>query len=214
MKKLLIILGAVLILMSLLLTIVYPVIGIIGIIAGIAVIIYGRKYQPKPAEHSPVSAAAPAPRLYFEYRLSGYDYIQDVLEALLVNPNSLYDMSKSDLIEMEMEYGGYEDEYQYEFDTAEIPCECKVNEDSIFVYAASSGKRIGTVAKKDRETVAKMLDAPGVEYHAEIFGGRFKVLRCESESLDFDKIRKSDYSLETGESPYKSSLIITLPNDK
>lgn len=164
------VIGIALVVMSLLLLIVYPVAGIIGIAAGIGAFIYGRKYskQKKTESQQTVDYVNNENERLEEFFVAGFDHYQDELSSLMVTRNDDYRLSNKTFIE---DVGERTYEYYPEWYDAELIHEPENEFDSNAISVNVQDMKIGYIARKDQDRL-KALDPEKVE--AEIYGGNYK----------------------------------------
>ena len=196
MGVLLTVIGIVLIAMSLLLMLAKPIGGIIGILAGVAAIVYGRKYSKrKKTEHDYVQQIINETQTD-EFKVAGYDYRQDELAQLLDTPNEEYMLSKKQFAE-EVIDRVYQFETEWYNARLEDEPDNEYDPNAIAVYA--DDVKIGYIQRKDQAQVNK-LRPNAISMEVEIYGGQYKEPTYDTFG-EFESIR-------TGETPYKATLYI------
>ena len=194
MGMLLIIIGAVLIAMCLLLMIVNPIVGVLGIAAGVGAIIYGRRYRKQQKdEKQEINSFIEENEKISQFQVAGFDYYQDQLKPLLITENDDYKLSGKRFIE---DVGEKTYEYYTEWYDAELRDEPENEFDPKAIAVYVEDEKIGYVARKDQDEI-RTLDIEKTE--VEIYGGRYKDI--ESEYGD-------DWEVVKGETPYKATLYI------
>lgn len=197
MGTILIIIGIALIVMSLLLMIVMPVGGILGVLAGVGAVIYGRKYaKKKKTTEEEFIAQIKAETQRDEFKVAGYDYRQDELAQLLETPNDEYTLSKKSFGE-EVIDRAYQFETEWYNARLEDEPENEFDPNAIAVYAKDI--KIGYIQRKDQARV-NQLRPNAISMEVEIYGGQYKEPTYDTFG-EFESIR-------TGETPYKATLYI------
>lgn len=170
--------------------------GIVFIIAGIAFIIYSRKYKPKPKQEKTIPTPPPAYET-LELNVAGFDYFQRELKELLNEENEDYTLSKKQFLE-----NVFEKCYQYEIEYYPARLEREDNEydpNAIAVYV--DDVKIGYVARKDQ----KLIDFDRIiKVEATIYGGKYKEPSIE----EYDEV------ILKGETPYKALLTIDMKKEQ
>lgn len=196
MKVFLLITGIILTGMSLLLLIVMPVAGILGIAFGVFLIVWSRKYK-KPKKEEVKEEIKDV----HTFMVAGYDHHQSELASLLKEPNDGYSLSgKAFAEEYDRVY-----EYATEWLDAQLTDEPEneFDENAIAVYAVSNdyldneAVKIGYIRRRDQDAVNKLRPCKA---EVEIYGGKYK----EAEYDDYGEFEK----VISGETPYKADLYI------
>lgn len=193
MGTILIIIGIALIVMSLLLMIVMPVGGILGVLAGVGAVIYGRKYKKEKKTETEVAVESLNADIE-EFKVAGYDYRQDELEQLFETLNEDYALPPKRFAE-EVIDRVYEFETEWKDASIVREPENEYDPNAIAVYV--DDVKIGYIQKKDQ---ARFNELHPVSIEVELYGGRYK----EPVFDDYGDFEKT----ETGETPYKATLYI------
>ena len=193
MGTILIIIGIALIVMSLLLMIVMPVGGILGVLAGVGAVIYGRKYKKEKKTETEVAVKSLNDDIE-EFRIAGYDYRQDELEQLFETLNEDYALPPKRFAE-EVIDRVYEFETEWKDASIVREPENEYDPNAIAVYVGET--KIGYIQKKDQ---TRFNNLPPGEMEVELYGGRYKEAVFD-EYGEFEKIEK-------GETPYKAMLYV------
>ena len=189
----LMILGIALIVMGLILMLAVPVGGILGVLAGIAAIIYGRKYNKEKKTEKEIAVESLNADIE-EFKVAGFDYRQEELEQLFETLNEEYALPQKRFAEevIDRVY-----QFETEWKDAKIIREPENEYDPNAIAVYVDDVKIGYIQKKDQARFNKLNPASA---EVELYGGQYK----EPVFDDYGEFEK----IETGQTPYKATLYI------
>ena len=159
MKVVLLILGAILIVLSLILMLAQPIIGVLGIIFGVVLIIASRK---KKKEEPKEEFVIPDVHTFL---VAGFDHYQEELASLMKEKNQTEETGRVYEYEIEWLDAELKDEPENEFDPNAIAVYALEKD-----YLESKAVKIGYVRKKDQDEVNRLRPCKS---EVEIYGGKY-----------------------------------------
>lgn len=200
------VMGIILALGGLLLIVATPIAGILFTLFGVAVFVYGMKYQKKEKYTvSPVIPAKIAPKHRETIMVAGFDYHQRELKELMTERNFDYNASKKELID------GYDFDdriYEYEVEECSLHIEAEPDNphDPNAVKVFANDVFIGYVPRGRFPDIVEMMKH-NPDCSVEIFGGRYKYLEYDQESDYLGTLDPKYFRVSVDDSPLKACMV-------